>query len=117
MQSRITDASHGRLFAVVHIAGKQFRVTDGDLIAVQGRTPTRIGDALRLEKVAPLRSKRNTCVLLAIDLHCFVGKDVFFFLKETPCRGTCKGCSTLHQDYGIIPNQNNDSLSTLLSNL
>lgn len=51
VQSRITDASHGRLFAVVHIAGKQFRVTDGDLIAVQGRTPTRIGDALRLEKV------------------------------------------------------------------
>ncbi|KAF0302594.1 39S ribosomal protein L21, mitochondrial [Amphibalanus amphitrite] len=47
----IADRSTGRLFAVVHINGKQFKVTDGDLVVVQGQWPPALGQQLRLEKV------------------------------------------------------------------
>merc|ERR1712071_107607 len=60
VNSQINDGTHGRLFAVVHIAGKQVRVTDGDLIMVEGVSPTSVGDVIRLEKVLLLGSKDFT---------------------------------------------------------
>lgn len=42
----------GRLFAVVHLGGKQYKVTQEDLVRVQQREfPADIGDRIRLEKV------------------------------------------------------------------
>lgn len=41
----------GRLFAVVHLCGKQFKVTAGDVILVEGYWQPRNGDQLRLDKV------------------------------------------------------------------
>lgn len=41
----------GRLFAVVHIAGKQRKITDGDLIIIEGYWPPNIGDKISLDKV------------------------------------------------------------------
>lgn len=41
----------GRLFAVVQVCGKQFKVTDNDLIVVEGSWPPLVGDQIRLEKV------------------------------------------------------------------
>lgn len=40
-----------RLFAVVHLCGKQFKVTDNDLILVDGYWPPNVGDRIRLQKV------------------------------------------------------------------
>ncbi|XP_055384334.1 39S ribosomal protein L21, mitochondrial [Condylostylus longicornis] len=40
-----------RLFAVVHLCGKQFKITDGDIILVQGYWPPTNGDKIRLDKV------------------------------------------------------------------
>lgn len=40
-----------RLFAVVHLCGKQFKVTDNDLILVDGYWPPDVGDRIRLQKV------------------------------------------------------------------
>ncbi|CAL8075676.1 unnamed protein product [Calicophoron daubneyi] len=51
INTAITD-NHSRYFAVVHLAGKQFKITTEDLIMV--KTPlfgTDVGDKIRLEKV------------------------------------------------------------------
>lgn len=42
----------GRMFAVVHLCGKQFKVTPGDIILVEGFWPPTNGDQLRLDKVS-----------------------------------------------------------------
>uniref|UniRef100_A0A023G9Y3 Large ribosomal subunit protein bL21m n=1 Tax=Amblyomma triste TaxID=251400 RepID=A0A023G9Y3_AMBTT len=51
VNTQIADNGTGRLFAVVTIHGKQFKVTPEDLILVQADMPVDIGDSLRLEKV------------------------------------------------------------------
>ncbi|XP_050420265.1 39S ribosomal protein L21, mitochondrial [Adelges cooleyi] len=40
-----------RLFAVVHICGKQFKVTDNDLVLIDGYWPPNVGDRIKLQKV------------------------------------------------------------------
>lgn len=57
---QIQQQSHGRLFAIIHMAGKQTRVTDGDLIMVEGTHPTNVGDIIRVEKVLLVGSKDFT---------------------------------------------------------
>lgn len=47
----VSQQAEGRLFAVVHLCGHQFKVTSGDLIVIEGYWPPTIGDKLRLEKV------------------------------------------------------------------
>lgn len=41
----------GRLFAVIQVVGKQFKVTAGDVILLEGYWEPSSGDRLRLEKV------------------------------------------------------------------
>lgn len=41
----------GRLYAVVHLCGKQFKVTAGDIIIVEGHWAPEAGDKIKLEKV------------------------------------------------------------------
>lgn len=41
----------GRLFAVVHVAGKQRKITDGDVLIVEGYWPPNVGDKISLDKV------------------------------------------------------------------
>lgn len=41
----------GRLFAVVHLAGKQFKITEGDIIVIEGYWPPDVGDKIKLDKV------------------------------------------------------------------
>lgn len=48
----LVAAKHqGRLFAVVHLAGKQFKITAGDVIVVEGYWPPNVGDKISLDKV------------------------------------------------------------------
>jgi large subunit ribosomal protein L21 len=42
---------NNRLFAVVHICGKQFKVTDNDLVLIDGYWPPNVGDRIKLQKV------------------------------------------------------------------
>ncbi|XP_056643367.1 39S ribosomal protein L21, mitochondrial [Diorhabda carinulata] len=51
VNSLVTNKAHGRLFAVVHVAGKQFKVTDGDVIVIEGYWPPDVGDKITLDKV------------------------------------------------------------------
>lgn len=43
--------NNNRLFAVVHVCGKQFKVTDNDLILIDGYWPPNVGDRIKLQKV------------------------------------------------------------------
>jgi large subunit ribosomal protein L21 len=52
----------GRLFAVVHICGKQFKVTAGDIILIEGHWEPSNGDELKLEKVLLCGSQDFTLV-------------------------------------------------------
>lgn len=47
----VQDQQEGRLFAVVHLMGKQYKITAGDIIVIEGYWPPTIGDKIRLEKV------------------------------------------------------------------
>lgn len=52
----------GRMFAVVQVCGKQFKVTENDIIIIEGFWPPNIGDRLKLEKVLLVGSTDFTLV-------------------------------------------------------
>lgn len=43
--------NRSRNFAIVHVMGKQRRVTDGDLLIVEGHWPPSLGDRVNFDKV------------------------------------------------------------------
>ncbi|XP_032895064.1 39S ribosomal protein L21, mitochondrial [Amblyraja radiata] len=47
----ITAGAYGRLFAVVHFASRQWKVTNEDLILIENHIEAGCGDRIRLEKV------------------------------------------------------------------
>lgn len=52
VNKQVAENNEGRLFAVVHLCGKQFKVTAGDIILVEGYWPPDTGDSIKLEKVS-----------------------------------------------------------------
>lgn len=59
---QIATNSVGRLFAVIHLCGTQFKVTESDVIAIQGHWPPQPGDELKLEKVLLVGGKDFTLI-------------------------------------------------------
>ncbi|GAB1607524.1 39S ribosomal protein L21, mitochondrial-like [Argonauta hians] len=57
VSEQMSSPDLGRLFAVVHIRGLQRKVTQEDMIIVEGSFPPDIGDRIRLEKVLLVGSK------------------------------------------------------------
>lgn len=53
---------NNRLFAVVHICGKQFKVTNNDLILIDGYWPPNVGDRIKLQKVLLVGGKDFTLI-------------------------------------------------------
>ncbi|XP_055533267.1 39S ribosomal protein L21, mitochondrial [Wyeomyia smithii] len=51
VNQQIASGSEGRLFAVVQLCGKQFKITTGDIVIVEGYWPPTNGDRIRLDKV------------------------------------------------------------------
>ncbi|XP_026501558.1 large ribosomal subunit protein bL21m [Vanessa tameamea] len=49
--NKLIEERTSRNFAIVHLLGKQWRVTDGDLLVVEGYWPPNIGDKIKLDKV------------------------------------------------------------------
>ncbi|XP_077292163.1 mitochondrial ribosomal protein L21 [Arctopsyche grandis] len=49
--NQLAAAKLSRNFAIIQVRGKQYKVTDGDLLIVEGFWPPNIGDKLRLDKV------------------------------------------------------------------
>lgn len=57
-----TIKNNNRLFAVVHVCGKQFKITDNDLILVDGYWPPNVGDRIQLQKVLLVGGKDFTLI-------------------------------------------------------
>lgn len=51
VNNKLDAKNEGRLFAVVQLCGKQFKVTAGDIIVVEGYWPPTTSDQIRLDKV------------------------------------------------------------------
>lgn len=47
-----------RLFAVVYVNGRQWKVSQNDLIALRGSLPIAVGDKIKLEKVSSVEDMR-----------------------------------------------------------
>ncbi|XP_072319328.1 large ribosomal subunit protein bL21m [Eucyclogobius newberryi] len=62
VNSVICGQDYGRLFAVVHFAGRQWKVTDEDLILVENHIEAECGDCIRLEKVLLVGAQDFTLV-------------------------------------------------------
>ncbi|XP_018341993.1 PREDICTED: 39S ribosomal protein L21, mitochondrial isoform X1 [Trachymyrmex septentrionalis] len=62
INNQIATDSIGRMFAVVQICGKQFKITEYDIIIIEGFWPPNIGDQLKLEKVLLVGSKDFTLI-------------------------------------------------------
>ena len=52
MNTSINSEDRGRLFAVVHVAGSQKKVTVNDIIVVESSVFPTVGTRIRLEKVS-----------------------------------------------------------------
>lgn len=73
VSSIISGQDFGRLFAVVHFAGRQWKVTDEDLILVENHIEAECGDRIRMEKVLLVGAQDFTLVgrpLLSKELVC-----------------------------------------------
>ncbi|XP_054733284.1 39S ribosomal protein L21, mitochondrial [Anastrepha obliqua] len=62
VNTQLAAEKEGRLFAIVHLCGKQFKITAGDIILVEGYWPPTIGDQIRLEKVLLAGAKDFTLI-------------------------------------------------------
>ncbi|XP_070495073.1 large ribosomal subunit protein bL21 [Chironomus tepperi] len=62
VNNKIQNNEAGRLFAVVQICGKQFKITQGDVIMLEGFWEPTNGDELKLEKVLLCGSQDFTLV-------------------------------------------------------
>ncbi|CAL8120956.1 unnamed protein product [Orchesella dallaii] len=62
INDQLKSNTEGRLFAVINISGRQFKVTPEDIIIIQGVLAPNIGDQLRFHKVLLLGSKDFTLV-------------------------------------------------------
>lgn len=51
VNQKILQRDFGRLFAVVHFAGRQWKVTDEDLIMIENHIEAGCGERIRMEKV------------------------------------------------------------------
>ncbi|XP_036619127.1 LOW QUALITY PROTEIN: 39S ribosomal protein L21, mitochondrial-like [Trichosurus vulpecula] len=67
----IASGQYGRLFAVVHFASWQWKVTDGDLIMIENTLVAKCGERIRMEKVLLVGADDFTLIgkpLLGLDL-------------------------------------------------
>lgn len=62
VNQRIQRADYGRLFAVVHFASRQWKVTNEDLILIDNHVEAECGDRIYLEKVLLVGAEDFTLV-------------------------------------------------------
>ena len=64
-----------RLFAVIYLNGKQYKVSEGDIINVEHNVPLQLSDRIKLEKV---------CFCLFLSLSSSKAADYRFLLLAAP---------------------------------
>ncbi|KAJ8391366.1 hypothetical protein AAFF_G00089960 [Aldrovandia affinis] len=71
INSSLASREYGRLFAVVHFASRQWKITNEDLILIENHIDADCGDRIRLEKVLLIGGEDFTLIgrpLLSGDL-------------------------------------------------
>lgn len=86
VKSLIENGEYGRLFAVVHFAGRQWKVTNEDLILIENHIDAACGDRIRMEKVRPrlhVFSSVHTFIhCIHTDLHGFLDSSLYYRCKD-----------------------------------
>lgn len=62
VNQKIHQRDFGRLFAVVHFAGHQWKVTDEDLIMIENHIEAECGEQIRMEKVLLVGAEEFTLI-------------------------------------------------------
>ncbi|KAM6980524.1 large ribosomal subunit protein bL21m [Aplochiton taeniatus] len=62
VNSLIANEDFGRLFAVVHFASRQWKVTNEDLILIENHIEAECGDQIRMEKVLLVGGEQFTLI-------------------------------------------------------
>lgn len=62
VNDHIAEGSHGRLFAVIYILGKQYKVTTEDLLVLERNWAPKVRDNIRFEKVMLVGSANFTLI-------------------------------------------------------
>lgn len=62
VNQRISQRDFGRLFAVVHFASRQWKVTDEDLIIIENHIEAECGERIRMEKVLLVGAENFTLI-------------------------------------------------------
>ncbi|XP_076650655.1 mitochondrial ribosomal protein L21 [Halictus rubicundus] len=62
INKQISTNTTGRLFAVVHVGGTQYKVTESDVIIIRGHWPPQPGEKIKLEKVLLVGSTDFTLI-------------------------------------------------------
>lgn len=62
VNQKIDQQDFGRLFAVVHFAGHQWKVTNEDLILIENHIEAECGERIRMEKVLLVGSEEFTLI-------------------------------------------------------
>ncbi len=62
VNQQIKQQDFGRLFAVVHFAGRQWKVTDEDLILIENHIEAECGERIRMEKVLLVGAENFTLI-------------------------------------------------------
>lgn len=62
VNQKIYQRDFGRLFAVVHFAGHQWKVTDEDLIMIENHIEAECGEQIRMEKVLLVGAEEFTLI-------------------------------------------------------
>ncbi|KAL1283694.1 Large ribosomal subunit protein bL21m [Trichinella pseudospiralis] len=99
VNEQIKNHSHSRLFAIIKFDDEQFKVTEEDIIIVQGSYAFKVGDKIRLEKVlcvgssdftlfgTPVLPKEKVAVNATVIEKTFSNVDVdFFFVRRKDIR-------------------------------
>jgi len=105
-----SDLSFNRIFAIVHIGGKQFKITSNDIIMIH-KIAAKCGDKIRLRKILAAGGKEFSLIgkpLLCID-HVYIeatvlektkGRNVIVFKKKR--RKNYKKWKEHRQDLTVI---------------
>lgn len=88
MNELIATGQYGRLFAVVHFASRQWKITSEDLILIENHIPAECGDRIRMEKVG---------FVLAIFFSPYANPKDYFAMNVSLSQ-----CNTLPPSHRVI---------------
>ncbi|ROL42236.1 39S ribosomal protein L21, mitochondrial [Anabarilius grahami] len=98
VKSLIENGEYGRLFAVVHFAGRQWKVTNEDLILIENHIDAACGDRIRLEKVLLVGGNDFTLIGKPLLGHSTTRQALMFNLRKRAPTDADRGNTLIRQN-------------------